>query len=174
MLGAYMAAVAAVALGVPAPASAAAAPDDFTLYAKEAPADGDGPTGSGSPTESGSPTAEQEEYEPGDAFTFASDLYLSKTGSVVGRDGVTCTVVRTGTSSDDMLCLGNLVLNGNPGDGQIAAQGLASFSTSSDQPPAPFDIAITGGTGDYADARGYIRITDEGDGFERMEFHFSP
>ncbi|MGG8409976.1 hypothetical protein ACM614_27100 [Streptomyces sp. 12297] len=152
---------AAVAFGVPfAAASAAAAPAadlTFTLYAKEVPSGGD------------SQGDMNQAPEAGDSFYFADDLYRTKGGEKVGRDGVSCTVVRAGTPSD-VHCVGTFVLNGGPG-GQLTAQAMMTFDPSNEQ-PAAFDIAVTGGTGDFKDARGYVRSTPDGD-YERLEFHIT-
>ncbi|MFE0648796.1 hypothetical protein ACFVZH_09445 [Streptomyces sp. NPDC059534] len=150
--------VAAVAFG------AAAAPvhaDDgdgfeFTLYSKEVPGEG--------------ASASAPAPKVGDSFTFADDLYKTKGGSKVGRDGVTCSVVRVSGTQADLNCVGTFVLNGGPG-GQLTAQALTTFDTSAEA-PAAFDVAITGGTGDFKDARGYVRTTPDGD-YERMEFHIN-
>ncbi|MFI8518538.1 hypothetical protein ACIGEZ_12040 [Streptomyces sp. NPDC085481] len=150
-------AVAAAAFGAVAPAYAVDSSDglEFTVYAKEVPARG----------------ADQSGQAPGvgDSFTFASDLFRTKGGDAVGRDGIVCTVVRTG-SPGDMLCVGTIVLNGGPG-GQLTGQNLLAVSAS-DEAPAAFDIAVTGGTGDFKDVRGWIRSTPDGD-YERLDFHLS-
>ncbi|WP_031011324.1 dirigent protein [Streptomyces sp. NRRL F-5727] len=150
--------VAAVAFASAAPVAAAPAVDgfEFTLYAKEVPTD-----------ESGEDTGRAP--EPGDSFAFADDLSRTKGGESVGRDGVTCTVVRAGSPAD-LLCVGTFVLNGGPG-GQLTGQNLISFDPSNEA-PAAFDIAVTGGTGDFRDARGYIRSTPDGD-YARLEFHIT-
>ncbi|MEV4424752.1 dirigent protein [Streptomyces sp. R-07] len=152
-----VAAVAAVSFTAAAPVSA----DDgdgfeFTLYAKEVPAAG--------ADESGPPP------KVGDVFTIADDLYKTKGGEKVGRDGATCAVVRVSGDQADVNCVGTFVLNGGPG-GQLTAQALTTFDTTNET-PAAYDVAVTGGTGDFKDARGYIRTTPDGD-YERMEFHIT-
>ncbi|MFE5797625.1 hypothetical protein ACFQ8C_34305 [Streptomyces sp. NPDC056503] len=150
--------VAAVTFAAAAPVAAAPAADgfEFTLYAKEVPTDQGG---------------EETGQAPGlgESFAFADDLSRTKGGESVGRDGVGCTVVRTGDPAD-LLCVGNFVLNGGPG-GQIAGQTLLSVDPADDA-PAAFDIAVTGGTGDFKDVRGYIRSTPDGD-YSRLEFHLT-
>ncbi|MFH9722502.1 hypothetical protein ACH4M4_06010 [Streptomyces sp. NPDC017254] len=148
-------AVAAGAFSAVAAVPASAADGfEFTVYAKEVPAQGD---------ESGPPA------KVGAAFAFADDLYKSKGGDKVGRDGVACTVVRTGDPGD-ILCVGTFVLNGGPG-GQITGQTLLTADLDNEE-LAAFDIAVTGGTGDFKDARGTIRSTPDGD-YSRMEFHIT-
>ncbi|MCZ0981124.1 hypothetical protein O1L60_24975 [Streptomyces diastatochromogenes] len=129
---------------------------EFTLYAKEVPASG--------------ASASAPAPKVGDVLTFADDYYRSKGGDTVGRDGVTCAVVRVSGTSADVNCVGTIVLNGGPG-GQIAAQSLTTIDTSQQSTPAA-DIAVTGGTGDFKDARGYIRTAPDGD-YSRMDFHIS-
>ncbi|NGO13108.1 hypothetical protein G5C60_37310 [Streptomyces sp. HC44] len=148
---------AAVAFGVPASATTTQTEDlDFTLYAREVPGD-EGDEGEG------------QAPGIGDSFAFAEDLSRTKGGDRVGRGGVTCTVVRTGNPGD-LHCVGTYVLSREPG-GQLTAQTLMAFDPS-DETPAAFDIAITGGTGDFRDARGSIRSTPDGD-YDRLEFHIS-
>ncbi|MER5204553.1 dirigent protein [Streptomyces sp. NPDC002825] len=147
--------VAAVTFAAAAPAQA----DDgdgfeFTLYAKEVPASG--------ASESGPPP------KVGEVFTVADDLYKTKGGSKVGRDGVTCAVVRVSGDQADVNCVGTFVLNGGPG-GQLTAQALVTFDISN-AAPAAYDVAITGGTGDFTQARGYVSTTPDGD-YSRLEFH---
>ncbi|MFI8999849.1 dirigent protein [Streptomyces sp. NPDC053541] len=164
-LGAVAVAAVTLATAAPLPASATtpgSVPADngdgfeFTLYAKEVP----GPAAD----ESGPPP------EVGDTFTFADDLFKTKGGDKVGRDGVICAVVRSAGEQSDANCVGTFVLNGGPG-GQLTAQALTTFDVS-DQEPAAFDLAVTGGTGDFKNAHGYIRVSPDGD-HERMEFHIT-
>lgn len=144
---------ASVALTASSPAFAAPTRDDetFTLYAKEVASEDD------------EGESEQQAPEIGDSFAFADDLYDSKGGGKVGRDGVTCTVVRV-ADPGDLLCVGTFVLEG----GHIAGQAVLPLDESEQQPT--FDIAITGGTGDYEEVRGYIHSTDDGD-YQKLEFH---
>lgn len=155
-LGACTAAV--LALGTAAPASADNGDGfEFTLYAKEVPG----------------PTASESAPAPklGESFAFADDLYKTKDagGDKVGRDGGICAVVRTGDPMD-LQCVGTVVLNGGPG-GQLALQTLAAVDPNDEAPPA-LDIAITGGTGDFENARGWVRSTPDGD-WSRMDFHIA-
>ncbi|MFI1657601.1 hypothetical protein ACH4ZU_22185 [Streptomyces sp. NPDC020472] len=129
---------------------------EFTLYAKEVPAQG---AGESAP-----------QPKVGDVMAFADDLYKTKGGDKTGRDGVTCAVVRVSGDQADMNCVGTIVLNGGPG-GQLTAQALVTLDTTN-QAPAAYDLAVTGGTGDFKDARGYIRTTPDGD-YDRMEFHIN-
>ncbi|MEU6621792.1 dirigent protein [Streptomyces litmocidini] len=158
-IGALCACTVAAAAFAAAPAPVSADDGDgfeFTLYAKQIP-----------------PPATSESNPPpkvGDTPVFADDLFRTKGGDKVGRDGVSCAVVRVSGDQVDMNCVGTIVLNGGPG-GQLTAQALTTFDTSNDSPSA-FDLAVTGGTGDFKDARGYIRSTPDGD-YDRMEFHIN-
>jgi hypothetical protein len=85
---------------------------------------------------------------PGDVFVFAGDLFDRKGGRKLGRIGGHATTTSGNpTTPGETLFTMTFVLDG----GQIEAQGLfdpALFSGKT----LPF--AITGGTGDYRDARG--------------------
>ncbi|MFB7867124.1 dirigent protein [Streptomyces sp. NPDC056069] len=150
--------VAAVALATAAPAAAHDDGDgfEFTLYAKEVPV-------TGASESAPAPKA-------GDTFTFADDLYKTKGGDKVGRDGGVCGVVRVSGDQADANCIGTFALNGGPG-GQLTAQALTTFDITNEQ-PAAFDVAVTGGTGDFKSAHGYIRVTPDGD-YQRMDFHIT-
>ncbi|MER5310226.1 hypothetical protein ABT034_20845 [Streptomyces sp. NPDC002773] len=149
-------AVAVAAAPVAAVPAAAANGFEFTVYAKEIPGEAGEETG--------------QAPKVGDSFAFAEDLYRSKGGEKIGRDGVSCTVVRAGNPSD-MMCVGTFVLNGGPG-GQLTGQAMVSFDPA-DETLAAFDIAVTGGTGDFKDARGTIRSTPDGD-HSKLDFHIRP
>jgi hypothetical protein len=86
--------------------------------------------------------------EPGfgvdDIVVFSNDLYQH--GRKIGEDGGTCTVIRVAPDGEaTMYCAGN---NSLP-DGQISVAGFAA-------PGAPFELAITGGTGRYRTAHGQV------------------
>ncbi|MEU3774820.1 hypothetical protein AB0F11_16750 [Streptomyces sp. NPDC032472] len=152
VLGACAAAAVAFA-AAPAPAAADDGAYDFTLYAKELP-------------DAGGHMSETPKV--GESISFADDLYRTKGGEKVGRDGATCTVVRAGDQSDTH-CVGVFLLTGHPG-GLITAQTLAPISASAQEPL--LDIAVTGGTGDFKGARGYIRSSADGD-YEKLEFYLT-
>ncbi len=69
----------------------------------------------------------------------------------IGRDGGSCTITRLSTRSADDLCSDILAL----ADGQIDLAGLV---TSTPEGPGTFQLAVTGGTGRYQDARGYATV----------------
>ncbi|MGW0910442.1 allene oxide cyclase barrel-like domain-containing protein [Streptomyces sp. NPDC002784] len=144
-LGTGLAAATALVMAAPA----AAQEDDFTLYAREV---------------AGDEEEQQQAPEVGDTFSFADDLYREKGGDKVGRDGVACTVVRTGDPMD-IQCLGTFVLSG----GQITAQVLMTVPLNESAELPAFDASVTGGTGDYRGASGQISFTDDGD-YQRLDF----
>jgi hypothetical protein len=69
----------------------------------------------------------------------------------IGRDGGSCTITRLSARTADDLCLDILALAG----GEIDLAGLVS---STPQGPVTFQLAVTGGTGRYQDARGYATV----------------
>jgi hypothetical protein len=94
----------------------------------------------------------------GDEFIYAEDLYLD--GRKVGDHGVACTYVHI--NPNELQCLGTFVLP----KGQIAGQALLHL------PAAPtVDIAITGGTGAYSRARGYVHTVPAGTAERALTFH---
>lgn len=76
---------------------------------------------------------------------------LMQGGTQIGTDGNSCTVTRLGGGTADELCTLVAVLAG----GQIDLSGLV---TSTPQGPGTFQVAVTGGTGSYAGARGYATV----------------
>jgi hypothetical protein len=81
---------------------------------------------------------------PGDQFTQADALFMN--GKRVGSDGFACTLTRVTGDFFQTQCLLTLRLP----KGQITAQTLNSSTAKT------FVFAITGGTGAYRDAGGYI------------------
>ncbi|WP_394849161.1 hypothetical protein LZC95_17150 [Pendulispora brunnea] len=86
----------------------------------------------------------------GDMYVFSDRLFQN--GQPFGRDGGSCQV--TGVSGAAILT--NCVMSIERPDGQIAVQALWNHGTT------PLDMAITGGTGRYANVRGHVRATDIG------------
>jgi hypothetical protein len=76
---------------------------------------------------------------------------LMSSGSQIGTDGENCTVTRLGGGTADEVCTVVAALAG----GQIDLAGLV---TSTPQGPGKFNVAVTGGTGSYADATGYATV----------------
>ena len=72
-------------------------------------------------------------------------------GKQIGHDGQTFTVTRLGAGSVDGVLSAVEVL----AHGQIDLSGLV---TSTSAGPGTFQLAVTGGTGAYQDARGYATV----------------
>jgi hypothetical protein len=76
---------------------------------------------------------------------------LMQGGRQVGHDGLSFTVTRLGAGSADEVASAVEVL----AHGQIDLSGLV---TSTPSGPGTFRLAVTGGTGNYRDARGYATV----------------
>ncbi|MGW2328628.1 allene oxide cyclase barrel-like domain-containing protein [Streptomyces sp. NPDC001700] len=86
----------------------------------------------------------------GDEFVISGDLLQGS--AVVGHYGEVCTLTRVGPVVDsfDQQCVGTLTLP----DGDITIQGLISVTAAG--PEADINLAITGGTGRYRTAHGFV------------------
>jgi hypothetical protein len=83
----------------------------------------------------------------GDELVFTGNLL--RNGAVVGHDNGVCTLTQVGpNSTGDQQCLITLSL----ARGSITAHGRVGQSSA-----AAFDLAVTGGTGDFITATGFIR-----------------
>jgi Dirigent-like protein len=110
----------------------------------------------------------------GDQFAVANELYKwagTKKGARAGRDEVVLTFV-TGFGSDfsqkaTVLFVAQVYLQG----GAILIQGYGQVNPNG---PSKYTFPIVGGTGTYANARGYVSVRDLGDGNQNtsnLEFH---
>jgi hypothetical protein len=100
----------------------------------------------------------------GDQFIFSDDL--SRRGEKVGIDGGHCTLMRLEPRvSATLQCL----VTADLPRGQITAQGLITFTEETEG--EPFRIAITGGTGRYKEAHGYVKVDQESETEARLTFH---
>ena len=87
-------------------------------------------------------------HGPGDQFLFAGDVFDHAGGTNIGHVAGQCTTLSGDATSGDAFCHGTFVLEG----GQLAVQGLDTGGVfDAGQPGA---VAIVGGTGIYANARG--------------------
>jgi allene oxide cyclase-like protein len=85
----------------------------------------------------------------GDTFTFHGNLF-DRDGNKVGRDGRSCTQT---TAAGESNCTVTARLEG----GHISAQGLIRSA----EIPFVATFAVTGGTGQYRDVGGQIRVEQE-------------
>ncbi|MFD7880067.1 hypothetical protein ACFV5G_39355 [Streptomyces sp. NPDC059766] len=94
----------------------------------------------------------------GDQRVIAEDIYQN--GKKIGDHSVVCTY--THISPDALQCLGTFALP----KGQIAGQALLHLPA----PPA-VDVSITGGSGAYAGAGGYVHTVPAGTTERRLTFN---
>jgi hypothetical protein len=92
----------------------------------------------------------------GDQRVVHEDLY--RDGKKVGDHSAVCTFTRVSPAA--LQCLGTFALP----EGQFAAQSLLHLPA-----PASVDVSITGGSGDYRTAQGFIRTVPAGE----TERHFT-
>jgi len=88
----------------------------------------------------------------GDTFTFTEKLFHN--GDRVGRDAGSCKVTRVTKRAYGLHCTVTLTFRGK---GDIAVQGAITYKRGQRSRPT---LAITGGTGDYADAAGVVKLVD--------------
>ena len=99
-------------------------------------------------------------FSLGDEQVFSDDLYDKSGGTKLGFDGGVCTIVRVADvkrASGSAQCVVTLSL----AEGQITVQGLVTFV--GNETPPPFDLAITGGTGAFKNARGSVTVEETSD-----------
>lgn len=100
------------------------------------------------------PTAQGEgDYRPGDYAVF-SDTLLDRSGRRVGTEAGTGLITRVSDSGIQVVYTMTVRLHGR---GQISAQGLGS-------PNPNKQLAVTGGTGRFVGADGYLDLVEHGDG----------
>ena len=90
-------------------------------------------------------------------------------GEAVGTDGVVCTIVKA--TPDALTC--NWVMTVALPGGQLTMQGIADGPTGPPTEPLSFELAITGGTGQYRSAAGVAQISDNPGGVEEIELRLS-
>ena len=100
---------------------------------------------------------------------FSDVLYDGPGGDRVGVDGGECTITRVGSSEATGQCVATLSLSG----GQITVQGLATFPLAEGELPPPIDVAVTGGTGDYEGAEGYLTVEELNETESNLTLHLS-
>jgi allene oxide cyclase-like protein len=112
-----------------------------------------------------------QEPKAGDRIYATSALYGwagTKRGKRIGRDEVLCTftTVHFERGFASAFCTAAFFLPG----GSISAQAFLRFVDR----PQRFAVPVTGGTGDYANARGWIDIRDLRSGNSALAFHLEP
>lgn len=95
----------------------------------------------------------------GDEFIFESDLLQPGTTNKVGQLDVVCTAVFRIAQCD-----GSALLNGR---GQLVISGGVPESTT-------FPIAVTGGTGDFQNARGQVDVTNTSNNTSKLVLRLIP
>jgi hypothetical protein len=112
----------------------------------------------------------------GDQFALRNELYKwagTKKGARAGRDEVLITFI-TGFGRDfSQKATALIVAQAYLPGGTIIVQGYAQLA----EGPFKSKLPIIGGTGIYANARGYLNVRDLGDGNENktnLEFHLMP
>ncbi|MFF4230089.1 hypothetical protein [Streptomyces sp. NPDC001820] len=99
----------------------------------------------------------------GDEFIVSGDLLLE--GSKVGNFGDVCTITRTAPGDEvDLQCVGSLSLS----PGQITFQGRFTTTAAG---PGDVNLAITGGTGSYRTAHGFIHAENVSNRDTRLTVH---
>ena len=95
-------------------------------------------------------SADAPDHPIGNEFVSAHRLFRG--GRQVGVDGAVCQIIDlVGAESMRVQCVASLRLP----KGSLTAQGLPTFVESGDQ---SFTLAVTGGTGAYASARGQVTV----------------
>ncbi|MFF4551230.1 hypothetical protein [Streptomyces sp. NPDC001435] len=102
----------------------------------------------------------QKGHSLGDELVIAEDLYQN--GKKVGDHAVVCTYVHIGP--DALQCLGTFALP----QGQITGQALLHLPSHS-----AVDVAITGGSGTYSGAEGYVHTVPAGTTERHLTFHLT-
>jgi hypothetical protein len=102
-------------------------------------------------------------FSPGDTLVFVEQLTDESDDSVLGKARIECTV-HIGSWA---ICTGAFDFTGR---GEIVGQGIVPFT----EEDAPFDVPVTGGTGEFANVRGDVHIEQVSDGVERNTFNLIP
>jgi hypothetical protein len=118
----------------------------------------------------------QREPRAGDGFGFISGLYKwagTKRGARVGHDEGVCTFLKVSASEQGFSASAHCVASFFLPAGTVLVEGFIRFT----EGPGRFDVAVIGGTGAYANARGFVRIRDigaEDSGHSSLAFHLLP
>jgi hypothetical protein len=109
-------------------------------------------------TDEDPPPDEESEPPTGARIFLGEALYTTDDGETpgdeAGRNTIVCTVPAITTS---IFC--DIVFDVD-GAGQLYGTAFVDFTDESGTEPLQFDIAVTGGTGDFSGARGVVTLTD--------------
>jgi hypothetical protein len=119
----------------------------------------------------------QREPKPGDRFAFKSGLYKwagVKRGARIGYDNGLCTFTRVATPLTEHSTLtAHCVAGFHLPAGGVVAEGFLELTPG----PLNVDVPVVGGTGAYANARGWVHVHDigaEDSGHTALTFHLLP
>jgi allene oxide cyclase-like protein len=101
--------------------------------------------------------------KPGDRFAFKSGIYRwsgTRRGSRIGHDEGICTFVRVAGDEQNLSIDGHCAASIWLPSGAVLVEGFVRFAAG----PVTADIAVVGGTGAYANVRGFMHIRDLGNG----------
>ena len=101
--------------------------------------------------------------KPGDRFAFKSGIYKwagTKRGARIGHDEGICTFVRVVGGEQNLSIDGHCAASIWLPSGSVLVEGFVRFA----EGPVTADIPVVGGTGAYANARGFMHIRDLGNG----------
>ena len=118
----------------------------------------------------------QRQPRPGDGFGFISGLYKwagTKRGARVGHDEGLCTFLRVPTTEQNFSASAHCTASFFLPVGTVLVEAFVHFTDG----PGNFDVAVIGGTGAYANARGFVHIRDIGaqdSGHSNIDFHLLP
>ena len=104
----------------------------------------------------------------GDALVIHDD-WKDAAGAIVGYDGIACTTTFIEANGDITFeCL----LTGHLDSGDLTAQGF--FTEPATEPPLPSGaLAVTGGTGRYAEAAGTLTVQEVSEEETHLTFHLA-
>jgi hypothetical protein len=102
-------------------------------------------------------------FSAGDVFVFVERLTDEADDSVVGKGRIQCTA-HVGPWA---ICIGTFSFTDR---GEVVGEGMVPFGDNVD----PFDVPVTGGTGDFTNVRGEVHIEGVSDTEERETFELIP
>ena len=109
----------------------------------------------------------------GDRFFALNDLYrwTGKRGIRVGRDRVLTTFITGFGPNFSHRALALFQAQVYLPDGTLVGEGYGALPPDG---PGTFKVPVIGGTGVYANARGYVHVRDNGRGRTLLEFNLTP